>query len=375
MLKVLLMIAVLLVGAPVPSGARDLQSAVVPLTTALESPVDLTYAPGGSSNVLYVLEQAGRVRVLRDGVLQEKPFLDITDRVGSRGNEQGLLGIAFAPDFARSRRFFVNYTDVKGDTVVAGFKADGDATADPRSEWRVLWVDQPYVNHNGGQLRFGPDGMLYIGMGDGGSGGDPENRAQDVRTLLGKMLRIDVSQSTAAKPYSIPKGNPNFGAGALREIWAVGLRNPWRFSFDRKTSEMWTADVGQGDYEEVNVQPAARGGLNYGWKLREGLHDFEGGARASQFTEPIHEYAHSADGCSVTGGFVYRGKQMSDLVGAYVFGDFCSGRIWTLRREGKAVKHELWLATKMQITSFGEDAAGELYVLDRSGGVYRLTGK
>lgn len=382
MWKLILMLTAVLIGSlssmsssQAERGIGSRQPAVAPVTTDLESPVDLTYAPGGPAGALFVLEQVGRVRVLRDGELLKKPFLDITDRVGSSSNEQGLLGIAFAPDFARSRRFFVNYTDKKGDTVVAGFKAVDDWAADARSEWRVLSIDQPYQNHNGGQLRFGPDGMLYIGMGDGGSGGDPQNYAQNVRSLLGKMLRIDVSQSTAAKPYSVPKDNPKFGPGSLPEIWAVGLRNPWRFSFDRKTGEMWIADVGQGEYEEVSVQPAGRGGLNYGWKLREGLHEFEGGARAPQFTDPIHEYAHGDDGCSVTGGFVYRGRQAPDLVGAYVFGDFCSGRIWTLQRDGKSVKRTLLHETTMKITSFGEDAAGELYVLDRAGGVYRLTGK
>ncbi len=349
-----------------PSSA--VRPSLIRITGGLESPVDVVAA----GDVFYVLEQTGRVRVVRDGVLIEEPFLDIVDRVGSRGNEQGLLGIAFAPDFAQSRRFFVNYTDRSGDTVVAGFRALDERRADPRSEWRVLFVDQPYVNHNGGGLRFGPDGMLYIGMGDGGSGGDPQNFAQNTRSLLGKMLRIDVSKSTPEKPYAIPKDNPNFGVGARREIWAVGLRNPWRFSFDRRTGDLWSADVGQNEYEEVNRQPAGRGGLNYGWKMREGLHDFEGGARAASFTEPVHDYAHGDDGCSVTGGFVYRGREIPTLVGAYVFGDFCSGRIWALRSSGTAWRRELLLDTEMQITSFGEDADGELYALDRSGMLVRL---
>jgi glucose/arabinose dehydrogenase len=245
-----------------PSDPTALPIDVVPalqkIADGLQRPTFLTHAGDGSGR-LYITEQPGRVRVWQAGQLLAEPFLDITDRVGSRANEQGLLSIAFSPDFLQSRRFFVNYTDRQGATVIAGFLANDDGlTADPSSEWQVMRIPQPYANHNGGQIAFGPDGMLYIGMGDGGSAGDPQNFAQNPRSLLGKLLRIDVSQSSAAQPYRLPPDNPSFGPDAPPEIWATGLRNPWRFSFDRLTGDLYIADVGQNRFEEVNFQPPDR---------------------------------------------------------------------------------------------------------------------
>jgi glucose/arabinose dehydrogenase len=357
--------------SPEPAPARSAALVWQKVVDGLEKPTDLTHA-GDGSGLLFVLEQAGRVRVIRDGMLLDTPFLDIESKVGSNGNEQGLLGIAFAPDFVQTRRVFINYTDTDGETIVAGLIASADAlTADPNSEWQVIRIEQPYSNHNGGQIHFGPDDMLYIGMGDGGSAGDPLNAGQDVKTLLGKMVRLDVSNSSADKPYEIPADNPDFGADALPEIWSVGLRNPWRFSFDRETGDMYIADVGQGEVEEINLQLAGRSGDNYGWKLREGFRNYAGDRR-SDFVEPIHDYAHGVNGCSVTGGYVYRGAALPWMQGMYVYGDYCSGKVWSLERDGDGWKNTERFSTDFAITSFGQDAAGELYLLDREGGVYRL---
>ncbi|MGQ9814998.1 MAG: PQQ-dependent sugar dehydrogenase, partial [Candidatus Roseilinea sp.] len=292
----------------------------------------LTYAGDGSGR-LYVTEQPGRIKVIENGRARDAAFLDITDRVGSQGNEQGLLSIAFSPNFAQNRLVYVNYTDRRGTTVVSRFVASADGlSADPASEQIVLTIDQPYSNHNGGQLKFGPDGMLYIGMGDGGAAGDPQNYAQNVQSLLGKMLRIDVSRTDGDRLYAIPADNPNFGPNASQELWAIGLRNPWRFSFDRATGDLYIADVGQNAWEEINFQPASsRGGENYGWRLREGFAPYRGGAESPAFTPPVYQYGHDL-GCSVTGGYVYRGAAIPGLAGRYLYADFCSGTIWALYR-------------------------------------------
>ena len=341
-----------------------------PLVEGLDEPVYLTQAGNGTS-VLYIVEQAGIVRTYDTGALNDAPFLDIEDRVGSSGNEQGLLSIAFSPNYAANGYFFVNYTNKSGDTVISRFQANEDRlTANPDSELVILEIDQPYANHNGGLLKFGPDGMLYIGMGDGGSGGDPENRAQNVASLLGKMLRIDVSQSSEAEPYTTPSDNPSFGDDARAELWAVGLRNPWRFSFDKQTGDLYIADVGQNKIEEVNFQSAGQGGLNYGWKLREGLEEYEGD-KAPQFTDPVVEYPH-ADGCSVTGGYVYRGQAIPGLIGSYLYGDYCQGTIWRLTRDGNTWNNEELLKDNLRISSFGEDDSGELYVIDHTGSIYKV---
>ncbi len=361
-----------------PAGSeahRNVQPALQMIAAGLDKPTHLTHS-GDGSGTLYITEQPGRVRVWRDGQLLPTPFLDLTDRVGDRGTEQGLLSIAFSPDFAQSRRLFVNYTDNNGNTVISGFIANADGlTADPSSEWVVMRIEQPYPNHNGGQIAFGPDGMLYIGMGDGGAAGDPQNFAQNTRSLLGKMLRIDVSQSSAAQPYRVPADNPRFGDGARPEIWASGLRNPWRFSFDRATGDLFIADVGQNAFEEINFQPAGQGGQNYGWRFREGFAPYAGDPGTLALTDPIHQYAHREGGCAVTGGYVYRGSALPSLVGAYLYGDFCSGLIWALRPNGSGGwQNDLLLRTPYNISSFGEDEAGELYVLDHNGAAYKLIG-
>ncbi len=342
------------------------------IADGLQQPTGLAHAGDGSGR-LYITEQAGRIKVWQAGQLLPTPFLDITDRVGSEGFEQGLLGLAFSPDFVQSRRFFVNYTDRQGTTIVAGFLASSDGlTADPKSEWQVLRVPQPTNSHNGGQLAFGPDGMLYIGIGDGGGANDPGNRAQNTRLLLGKILRIDVSQSTATQPYRLPADNPSFGPNARPEIWAIGLRNPWRFSFDRLTGDLYISDVGQGRLEEVNFQPAGQGGQNYGWRFREGTEPLYPAPPDVVLTNPVFQYDHN-QGCAIIGGYVYRGSMLPALSGAYFFGDYCSGLIWMLRRNDSGDwQGDVVLGTNFFISSFGEDESGELYVIDYRGAIYQF---
>ncbi|MGH7754234.1 MAG: PQQ-dependent sugar dehydrogenase, partial [Gemmatimonadales bacterium] len=307
-----------------------------------------------------------------------EPFLDISDRVTPRRNlfeETGLLGLAFPPDYLSKRYFYVNYTDRAGDTVIARYRADVDPDrADPASEQILLAIDQPHANHNGGKLAFGPDGFLYIGMGDGGSAFDPMNLAQDGRSLLGKILRVavepDLPQVLAAPD------NPFVHDPACHPfIWALGLRNPWRFSFDRATGDLWIGDVGQDSLEEVNVQPAAsRGGENYGWSLLEGSRCLRPGCESGELTPPVVEYDHS-EGCAVVGGHVYRGSRAPALRGDYLYADFCSGRIWALRRWESGWANRLLLATGLAISALGEDPAGEVYVADFLGGdVYVVSG-
>lgn len=337
----------------------------------LDEPVYLTHANDGTG-ALYIVEQKGKVLVYQNGELRDTPFFDITARVGSDANEQGLLSIAFSPSYTKDSLFYVNYTDKSGDTIVSRFTATKDRSAgDSKTELRIIKIDQPYGNHNGGLIKFGPDGMLYIGMGDGGSAGDPQNNAQNLKNLLGKMLRIDVSKATRAAPYTIPKDNPKWKTGEKAEIWSYGLRNPWRFSFDRATGDLFIADVGQNAYEEVNYQPAKKGGQNYGWRPREGFEKYDAEKKAT-FTDPVTQYPH-ADGCSVTGGYVYRGKAMPGLTGTYVYGDYCQGTIWQLKRaaDGKWVNAELF-ADNLRIASFGEDEAGEVYVVDHGGAIYKM---
>jgi glucose/arabinose dehydrogenase len=325
---------------------------------------------------LFIVEKPGRIRLIKDGSLQATPFLDISDRVGSQGNEQGLLSVAFAPDFVSSGTFYVDYTDLDGNTVVARYRVDPQTPdqADASSEQKILQIEQPATNHNGGQLQFGPDGYLYIGMGDGGRAGDPWGNAQNPGVLLGKLLRIDVS---ASETYTIPDSNPLLGqAGARPEIWALGLRNPWRFSFDRATDDLYIADVGQNTYEEVDFQPAgSSGGENYGWDTMEGNHCFEpsSGCNTSGLVLPVTEYDHG-QGCSITGGYVYRGTRYPELNGIYFFGDYCSGNLWGLRQNASGQWQTALLQNSgLTISSFGQDAAGELYILDYGEGtIYRL---
>jgi glucose/arabinose dehydrogenase len=330
----------------------------------------MTHA-GDDSGRLFVVEKRGRIVALRDGQPAAQPFLDITDRVGSSSNEQGLLSAAFHPQFAQNGRLFVNYTDRNGDTVISRFQADGDS-ADPSSEAVLLEIDQPYPNHNGGLALFGPDGYLYIGMGDGGSGGDPQGHGQNRMSLLGKLLRLDVD---SGDPYAIPPDNPwASGEEARPEIWAYGLRNPWRFSFDRATKDLYIADVGQGTYEEISFQPAgSSGGQNYGWNVVEGPECFRGNnCDPSMFVGPVAWYGREG-GCSITGGYVYRGAAFPRLQGLYIYGDYCSGRLWALSQPApdQWEQREL-LRSNLRISSFGEDQAGELYLTDLSGGLYQV---
>jgi len=336
--------------------------------------VDLV-APGDGTAGLFVVEQAGRIRILRDGVLLPAPYLDIGALVSSSG-ERGLLGLAFHPQYATNGRFFVNYTRAgDGATVVASYRAGADRDrADDASGRVLLTIAQPYENHNGGALRFGPDGYLYIGTGDGGSGNDPGDRAQDPQELLGKMLRIDVD---TAFPYAIPPDNPFASGGGRTEIFTTGLRNPWRFAFDRATGDLYIGDVGQDEIEEIDFLPRGTGaGSNFGWRVMEGNRCTGSGSTlpcgASAFTAPVLTYDHD-QGCSVTGGVVYRGRHVPVLYGRYVYGDFCSGRIWAAARDRDGRwQSELLLATDHQIIAFGEDAEGEVYWSDaRRGEIHR----
>ncbi len=345
-----------------------------PLVTLSEPPTYVTHAGDGSGR-LFVVTKPGRIWIVQDGTLLPQPFLDISNLVKSDQYEQGLFSVAFAPDYAQSGYFYVNYTSRagNGDTVVARYRVSSDPNvADPNSAQTILTIDQPAANHNGGQLQFGPDGYLYIGTGDGGRADDPWDNAENLGVLLGKMLRLDVSGGT---PYAVPPDNPFVGrADARPEIWAYGLRNPWRFSFDRATGDLYIADVGQNAWEEIHVQPAdSQGGEHYGWDTMEGAHCFEPpqGCDMSGKVLPVAEYDHSW-GCSITGGYVYRGTRYPHLVGTYLFADFCSGRIWGLRvEEGRWRVAEL-LDTDYNIASFGEDEAGELYVVDLNGAILRV---
>lgn len=356
----------------IQSGTRQSRVALSPLVTSdLESPVFLTQAGDGSAR-LFVLEQAGRIRVLERDLLLPRPFLDISERVLS-GGEQGLLGLAFHPDFRRNGRFYVNYTRrPDGATVLAEYRRGASPDQAMREERILLVVPQPYPNHNGGMVAFGPDGYLYIGLGDGGSRGDPGNRAQNPDELLGKILRIDVDRGD---PYGVPGDNPYGGERGRPEVYALGLRNPWRFSFDSKAGELWAADVGQNQWEEIDL--ITKGG-NYGWRLMEGAHCYHPAffCRTEGLRLPLFEYSHEKGRCSVIGGYVYRGRIVDSLIGQYLYGDYCSGEIFVLAsaQDGETSREpRVVLKTSLRISSFGEDETGELYVLDHGGGLYRFT--
>jgi len=340
----------------------------------LDSPVDIQFPPDGTQR-MFVVEQPGRIRILSNGEAAAEVFLDITDRVESRGNEQGLLGLAFHPQFATNGRLFVNYTDRSHHDVIASFGTSLSGLGDPASESILISVDDPYPNHNGGVLAFGPDGYLYAGLGDGGSGGDPLGNGQNTNSLLGKILRVNVD---AGHPYAIPADNPFASGGGRPEVWAYGLRNPWRLSFDSATGDLFVGDVGQGTWEEIDVLPyGAAGGLNFGWNYREGAHSFSGSPPAgSPLMDPVAEYSHAEGGCSLTGGYVYRGA-MREWDGIYLYGDYCSGKIWGLLaadavRAASLLPSKLLFETQANITTFGQDRGGELYFADRSGSVYQL---
>ena len=361
-----------------PSTAPDATAATtVPLgdpaisllpIASFEQPVDLAWRTGDTT--AYIVERVGRVTPLRDGVAATS-VLDITDLTEGEG-ERGLLGLTFSADGSLA---YVNHTDNGGDTVIAEYAVAADGTFDESSRRELLTIDQPYANHNGGDVTIGPDGMLYIGMGDGGDGGDPQRYSLNVTSLLGKMLRIDPAPSAGA-PYTVPADNPFVGvAGARPEIWSVGLRNPWRFSFDSATGDLWIADVGQNVLEEVNVAWAADGGgrgLNFGWSAFEGTQRFNDDQSPDGATPPIHEYEHGDLGCSISGGAVYRGTEIPALVGWYVWGDYCSGQIQGLRVQDRALAQVLPLAVQSQNTAIRVGPDGELWAISIGGEIARI---
>ena len=363
--------------APFDPNAVDL--IVELLVDGFDQPIDIA-SPGDGSGRVFVVEQPGWIRTVQDGQLVGEPFLDIRERIAS-GGERGLLGLTFHPGFPADPRLFVNYTDVNGDTVIAEYTLDGSGdVADPNSERILIQIDQPYPNHNGGAVVFGPDRMLYISTGDGGSGGDPHGNGQRLDTLLGKVLRIDVDAApTGQLPYAIPDGNPFAGdPDAEPEIWLTGLRNPWRMRFDGETGNLWIGDVGQGAWEEIDVAPAGVGGLNFGWNLMEGFDCFEPptGCDETGLTLPVAAYGHEF-GCAVIGGVVVRSADQPLINGAYLFSDSCSGRLWLLdasitgRQEASPIG-----ATDRSVSSIELAEDGTVLATDRgNGALLRITGE
>ncbi|HEX9738974.1 MAG TPA: PQQ-dependent sugar dehydrogenase [Candidatus Limnocylindria bacterium] len=358
---------------PLRSGPDRLGLELVTGTFTL--PTGVTNAGDGSRR-LFVVERGGRIWIVnRDGTVAPMPFLDIASRIVSSG-EQGLLGLAFHPRYAETGRFFVAYTrQPDGADVVAEYRVSSAAdTADPASERILLAIPDPAANHNGGALVFGPDRLLYIALGDGGGQNDQFGNAQNLNSLLGKILRIDVNAPrSSGRVYAIPADNPFASGGGAPEIWAIGMRNPWRISFDRAWHDLYIGDVGGGNWEEIDRQPAeAAGGLNYGWPIMEGRHCLAGSCTMTGYVQPIAEYSHDL-GCSVIGGYVYRGAVQPELQGVYVFGDWCSGRIFTLDVDGETITPKTVLESGLQVSSFGEDEAGEIYLVDfAGGGLYRI---
>jgi len=364
--------------APIGTVYSQTQLAIDTVATGLVNPLFVTYAPFDSTRI-FILEQPGRIRIVKNSTLLSRSFLDIDSIVGSTGSEQGLLGLAFHPNYQSNGFFYVNYTNNSGNTVVARYSVTANPdSANANSSFNILNITQPFSNHNGGMIAFSPiDGYLYIGMGDGGSANDPGNRAQNKLNLLGKMLRIDVD---GGSPYSIPADNPFVGNVAyLQEIWALGLRNPWRFSFDRENGNLYTADVGQGTYEEIDFQSATSGGgENYGWRLKEGDHCFIPSTGCDTIvgqSDPITEYTHGGTPfrCSITGGYVYRGCAIPDLQGHYFYADYCSAQIWSLRYNGTTISDSTQRtadlgAGTIAVSSFGEDYYGELYICSHTNG-------
>ena len=341
------------------------------ILSGLRSPIGLANAGDGSGR-LFVMEQAGRILVINDREVLEEPFLDISQKVSCCG-ERGLLGLAFHPQYSENGYFFVNYTDLDGNTVVARFVVSDDRDrADPTSELKLMVVEQPYANHNGGGIAFGPDGYLYIALGDGGSGGDPLGNAQNTNSLLGKLLRIDVNRPGG---YAVPPDNPYVDGGGAPEVWAYGLRNPWRFSFDRLAGDLYIGDVGQGSWEEIDFLPVGTpGGANFGWNYREGSQPYLSASIPDdlELIAPAAEYGRD-QGYSVIGGLVYRGEQLPEFYGIYLYGDYGSGFIWGLISENDGSwKNRLLFNTGSSITSFGEDEVGEMYYVAQGGGLYQL---
>jgi glucose/arabinose dehydrogenase len=342
------------------------------VASGLSHPVFVTHAGDGSGR-LFVLEQSGRIRIISaSGTLLSTPFLSITSLVNSTGSEQGLLGLAFHPDYPSDNRFFVAYTNLSGSITLARYVVSADPNvADPASGSVLLTIPKLYSNHNGSMLAFGPDGYLYLSTGDGGSAGDPDNNAQNPGSLLGKILRLDVD---SASPYAIPPDNPFVGVlGAEEEIWDYGFRNPWRFSFDRGTGDLYVGDVGQGNREEIDYEAlGSGGGLNYGWRVMEGslCYNPSSGCDPSGKVSPVAEYdTHESGSCAVTGGYVYRGTQFPAMQGLYFYGDYCSGRLRAMLRQPSGIwESDLIEDTPYSISSFGEDEDGELYLADYAGG-------
>ena len=344
------------------------------VASGFTQPLLVTHA-GDASGRIFVVQQNGVIYAVENGVRAAAPFLDVSGLLGSSSGEQGLLGLAFHPNYTENGRFFIYYTAPGDDSVIAGYQVSADpSVADAESRTELLSFAQPYQNHNGGHIAFGPDGYLYIGTGDGGSGGDPENSGQTLSTYLGKLLRIDVDRIGVdnGEPYAIPDDNPDLGAEALPEIWAYGLRNPWRFSFDRETDELFIGDVGQNKIEEISYQPAnSAGGENYGWNIMEGDECFnDAQCDTAGLTMPILSYDHG-QGRSVTGGYVYRGETIPELTGSYIYADI-NGKVWVASREADTWTSELMTETGRTITSFGEDEAGELYLVDYAGAVLKF---
>jgi glucose/arabinose dehydrogenase len=345
---------------------------LVEVVGGFNHPLLVTHAGDGSGR-LFVVEQGGMIWIIQDDNLIKSPFLDISGLVNHSTSEGGLLGLAFHPDYAENGLFFVDYTDSDGNTAVARYQvsADNPNEADPESVAIILTVDQPYSNHNGGNVIFGPDGYLYIGLGDGGSAGDPDHNGQNPHTLLGTILRIDVNADTG---YAIPVDNPFAdGQDGAPEVWAWGLRNPWRFTFDRATGDLYIGDVGQNQWEEIDFQPAdSPGGVNYGWNIYEGNHAYTPADPPADMVLPVAEYSHQS-GISVTGGYVYRGQVLPDLQGVYLYADYGMGTIWSLYRDESGTwNSDVFLQPGLVISSFGEDEQGELYVVDYSGRLFRL---
>jgi glucose/arabinose dehydrogenase len=378
-LSALALAAIFLVGC---SAARaDAASASARLVKVRGGLGDALYVTGapGQPNRLFIVQQSGRILIQDRGRMLRRPFLDISSSTVA-GGERGLLGLAFHPDYAVNGLFYVNFTNRAGDTRVVEFRRADANRGDPRSARTLLRIAQPFPNHNGGALAFGPDGFLYVASGDGGSGGDPNGNGQSTDTLLGKLLRIDVDGRTNGLPYGIPSDNPFASGGGRAEIYSYGLRNPWRFSFDRLSGDLWIGDVGQGNLEEVDFRARGTGrGVNFGWNAFEGRSPFAGpGAiRGSRPVRPVAQYGHGA-GCSITGGYVYRGRRARGLIGRYVYADFCSGRVWSMRAgptPGRVREETGRLGVRLSnVTSFGEGLAGDLYVL-ANGSMYRFVGR
>ena len=383
--------------------AEEKNLSSVLIADGYKKPVFITSYPN-NAKLLYIVEQAGLIKLINDGKKLSRPFFDINKRVvnpNRPGDERGLLGFAFHPNHTNNGKFYINYMDNDGNTIISEFSTNSELRANHKSERIILKLKQPYGNHNGGDIQFGPDGYLYISIGDGGKAGDPLNAGQDLSSLFGKIIRIDIEQ----EPYGIPKSNPFFGQKDKREeIWAWGLRNVWRFSFDKQTGDKYLADVGQNKWEEVNFEPASsKGGLNYGWRIMEANHcyDPKENCPTEGLIKPIIEYPNDAnhpafafriieelsfsetdvEGCSVTGGYVYRGQKIKSMQGQYIFGDYCSGNIWTLKVvNGKAINfknrtEEINIGGgefTTYISSFGQDSDGEIYIIDYNGGIYKL---